>query len=45
MLIAQESNSNDELLARLRETKNVTMGSYNFYRERRMVKMMNGNKG
>ena len=45
MLIVQESNSNDELLARLRETKYVNMGSYNFYRERRMVRMMNGNKG
>ena len=30
-----------ELLARLKETKCVTMGSYNFYRERRMVRMMN----
>lgn len=37
MLIVQESNSNDELLARLRETKCVTMGSYDFYRERRIV--------
>ena len=45
MLIVQESNSNDELMARLRETKCVTMGSYDFYRERRMVRMMNGNKG
>lgn len=45
MLIVQESNSNDELLARLIETKYVTTGSYNFYRERRMVRMMNGNKG
>lgn len=45
MLIVQESNSNDELLARLRETKYVTMGSYNFYRERRMVRMLNCNKG
>ena len=45
MLIVKESNSNDELLARLIETKNVTTGSYNFYRERRMVRMMNGNKG
>ena len=45
MLIVKESNSNDELLARLRETKHVTMGSYNFYRERRMVRVMNGNKG
>lgn len=45
MLIVKESNSNDELLARLRETKYVTTGSYNFYRERRMVRMMNGNKG
>lgn len=45
MLIVQESNSNDELLARLRETKYVNMGSYNFYRERRMVRMLNGNKG
>ena len=44
MLIVQESNSNDELLARLRETKYVTMGSYNFYKERRMVRMMNFNK-
>lgn len=43
MLIVQESNSNDELLARLIETKYVTTGSYNFYRERRMVRMMNGN--
>ena len=45
MLIVQESNSNDELQARLIETKYVTTGSYNFYRERRMVRMMNGNKG
>ena len=45
MLLVQEANSNDELLARLKETKYVTMGSYNFYRERRMVRMMNGNKG
>lgn len=45
MLIVQESNSNDELLARLLETKYVTTGAYNFYRERRMVRMMNGNKG
>ena len=45
MLIVKESNSNDELLARLLETKYVTKGSYNFYRERRMVRMMNGNKG
>ena len=45
MLIMQESNSNDELLDRLSETKCVTMGTYNFYRERRMVRMMNGNKG
>ena len=45
MLIVKESNSNDELLARLIETKNVTMGSYNFYRERRMVRMINGNNG
>ncbi len=45
MLIVKESNSNDELLARLIEIKYVTTGSYNFYRERRMVRMMNGNKG
>nr|DAV05750.1 MAG TPA: hypothetical protein [Caudoviricetes sp.] len=45
ILIVQESNSNDELLDRLSETKCVTMGTYNFYRERRMVRMMNGNKG
>jgi hypothetical protein len=45
ILIVQESNSNDELLARLKETKCVTMGSYNFYREHRMVRMMNSNKG
>lgn len=45
MLIVQESNSNEELLAQLRETKCVTMGSYNFYRERRMAREMNGNKG
>ena len=44
MLIMQESNSNDELLARLRETKCVTMGSYDYYRERRIIRMMNGNK-
>lgn len=37
MLIVQKSNSNDELLDRLRDTKYVTMGSYNFYKERRMV--------
>ena len=40
MLLIQEANSNDELLARLKETKYVTMGSYSFYRERRMVRMM-----
>ena len=45
MLIVQESNSNEELLARLRDTKCVTMGSYNFYRERRMAREMNSNKG
>ena len=45
ILIVQESNSNDELLARLKETKYVSGGSYDFYRERRMVRMMNGNKG
>ena len=45
MLLIQESNSNDDLLARLKETKCVTMGSYNFYRERRMVRMMSVNKG
>lgn len=45
MLIVKESNSNDELQTRLIETKYVTTGSYNFYRERRMVRMMNGNKG
>jgi len=45
MLLIQEANSNDELLARLKETKCVTMGSYNFYRERRMVRMMSVNKG
>ena len=45
VLIVQKSNSNDELPARLREAKYVTIGLYNFYRERRMVKMMNGNKG
>ena len=45
MLLVQEANSNDELLARLKETKCVTLGSYDFYRERRMVRMMNGNKG
>jgi hypothetical protein len=45
MLLIQEANSNDELLARLKETKCETMGSYNFYRERRMVRMMSVNKG
>ena len=45
MLIVKESNSNDELLARLIETKYVTTGSYNFYRERRMVRMINGKNG
>ncbi len=45
MLIVKESNSNDELHARLIETKYVTTGSYNFYRERRMVRMINGSKG
>lgn len=45
MLIVKESNSNDELQARLIETKYVTTGSYNFYRERRMVRMINGSKG
>ena len=45
MLLIQESNSNDDLLARLKDTKYVTMGSYSFYRERRMVRMMSSNKG
>ena len=45
MLIVKESNSSDELHARLIETKYVTTGSYNFYRERRMVRMINGSKG
>jgi len=45
MLIVKESNSNDELLARLIETKYVTTGAYNFYRERRMVRMINGKNG
>lgn len=36
MLLIQEANSNDELLARLQETKYVTTCSYNFYRERRI---------
>lgn len=45
MLIVQDSNSNDELLARLRETKHVTAGSYNFYKERRIVREIKGNKG
>lgn len=45
MLIVKESNSNDELLARLLETKYVTTGSYNFYRERRVVRMINGKNG
>ena len=43
ILIVQESNSNDELLARLKETKYVSGGSYDFYRERRTVRMINGN--
>lgn len=45
MLIVQDSNSNDELLTRLRETKHVTAGSYNFYKERRMAREIKGNKG
>ena len=45
MLLVHESNSNEELLARLREIKCVNMGSYNFYRERRMVREMIGYKG
>ena len=45
MLIVKESNSNDELLDQLIETKNVTTGSYNFYRERRVVRMINGKNG
>ena len=45
MLIVQDSNSNDELLARLRETKHVTAGSYNFYKERRIAREIKGNKG
>ncbi len=45
MLIVKESNSNDELLDRLIETKKVTTGSYNFYRERRVVRMINGKNG
>ena len=45
MLIVKGSNSNDELQARLIETKYVTTGSYNFYRERRMVRVINGSKG
>lgn len=44
MLIVRESNSNDELLARLRETKYVTIGSYNFYREHRMNRMIRKKK-
>lgn len=42
MVLIQEANSNEELLERLRETKFVTSGSYSFYRERRMMKMMKG---
>lgn len=38
LLLIKEANSNDELLESLRETKHVTMGSYSFYRERRMLK-------
>lgn len=45
MLIVQDSNSNDELLTRLRETKHVTAGSYNFYKERRIAREIKGNKG
>lgn len=45
MLIVKESNSNDELLARLTETKYVTTGSYNFYIEHRVVRMINGKNG
>ena len=44
MLLVHESNSNEELLARLREIKCVNMGSYNFYRERRMVREIIGYK-
>lgn len=45
MTIINEANSNDELLERLKEIKCITMGSYSFYRERRMVRTMNCNKG
>ena len=45
MLIVQDSNSNDELLTRLRETKHVTAGSYNFYKERRISRVIKGNVG
>lgn len=42
MVLIQEASTNDELLERLRETKYVTTGSYSFYRERRMAKMIRG---
>lgn len=40
MALVRDANSNDELLERLRETKYITGGSYSFYRERNLAKMM-----
>ncbi len=44
MSIINEANSNDEFLDKLIETKFVSVGSYDFYLERRIARMMN-NKG
>lgn len=40
MVLMRDVNSNDELLERLRETKYITGGSYSFYRERIIARMM-----
>lgn len=40
MVLMRDVNSNDELLERLRETKYITGGSYSFYRERNIARMM-----
>lgn len=40
MSIINEANSNDEFLDKLIETKFVSVGSYDFYRERRIARMM-----
>ncbi|MBR6110370.1 MAG: hypothetical protein IKQ08_00270 [Paludibacteraceae bacterium] len=40
MSIINEANSNDEFLDKLIETKFVSVGSYDFYRERKIARMM-----